>query len=169
MHVSTGERQEWMETLQTATRPPACGSQKRSDSLPRPSSTNKRGLLELRGYKGRVLVSLAGSKVRLCKTEQVLPAPPGLPLYRMTASCLKRGEKKGIIAAYLKRMRRRWRCSWKICSWMRNAKSKYTCVKMFQGILHYFWCVRAHASTQQWAALTAVQSYVWKCGERMNV
>ncbi|GLD53776.1 arf-GAP with Rho-GAP domain, ANK repeat and PH domain-containing protein 2 isoform X2 [Lates japonicus] len=70
MHVSTGERQEWMETLQTATRPPACSSQKPSDSLSYPSSTNKRGLLELRGYKGRVLVSLAGSKVRLCKTEQ---------------------------------------------------------------------------------------------------
>lgn len=92
MHVSTGERQEWMETLQTATRPPACGSQKRSNSLSHPSSTNKRGLLELRGYKGRVLVSLAGSKVRLCKTEQVLPTPPGLPLYRMTASCLKKGR-----------------------------------------------------------------------------
>uniref|UniRef100_A0A669CCW8 ArfGAP with RhoGAP domain, ankyrin repeat and PH domain 2 n=1 Tax=Oreochromis niloticus TaxID=8128 RepID=A0A669CCW8_ORENI len=60
-----GERQEWMETLQTATRPPACGSQKRSGTLPHASSTNKRGLLELRGYKGRVLVSLAGSKVRL--------------------------------------------------------------------------------------------------------
>lgn len=90
--VSTGERQEWMETLQTATRPPSCASQKRSDSLSHLSSTNKRSLLELRSYKGRVLVSLAGSKVRLCKTEQVLPAPPGLPLYRMTASCLKREE-----------------------------------------------------------------------------
>lgn len=81
-----------METLQTATRPPACGSQKRSDSLPHPPSTNKQGLLDLRGYKGRVLVSLAGSKVRLCKTEQVLPTPPGLPLHRMTASCLKRDD-----------------------------------------------------------------------------
>lgn len=89
MLVSTGERQEWMETLQTATRLPPCGSQKRSDSLSHLSSTNKRGLLELRSYKGRVLVSLTGSKVRLCKTEQVLSAPPGHPLYRMTASCLK--------------------------------------------------------------------------------
>uniref|UniRef100_A0A667YWS5 ArfGAP with RhoGAP domain, ankyrin repeat and PH domain 2 n=1 Tax=Myripristis murdjan TaxID=586833 RepID=A0A667YWS5_9TELE len=68
-----GERQEWMETLQTAARPPARSSQKPSDSFPLPTSTNKRGLLELRGYKGRVLVSLAGSKVRLCKTEQVHP------------------------------------------------------------------------------------------------
>ncbi|MEQ2287612.1 hypothetical protein AMECASPLE_014396 [Ameca splendens] len=84
-----GERQEWMVTLQTATRPPASSSQKHSDSLPHLSSTNKRGLLELRGYKGRVLVSLVGSKVRLCKTEQVLPTPLGAPLYRMTASCLR--------------------------------------------------------------------------------
>lgn len=92
MLVSTGERQEWMETLQTTTRPPSCGSQKRSDSLSHLFSTNKRGLLELRSYKGRVLVSLAGSKVRLCKTEQVLLAPRGHPLYRMTASCLKRED-----------------------------------------------------------------------------
>lgn len=70
--VSTGEQQEWVETLQTATPAPVCGSQKPSDSLPHLPSANKLGLLELRGYKGRVLVSLAGSKVRLCKTEQVL-------------------------------------------------------------------------------------------------
>lgn len=92
LHVSTGERQEWMEALQTAAQPPVLSSQKRSDSLPHHSSANKQGLLELRGYKGRVLVSLAGSKVRLCKTEQVLPTPPGLPLHRMTASCLKKED-----------------------------------------------------------------------------
>lgn len=93
LHTSTGERQEWMEALQTAAQPSGCGSQKRSDSLPKHSSANKRGLLELRGYKGRVLVSLAGSKVRLCKTEQVLPTPPRLPLHRMTASCLIKEER----------------------------------------------------------------------------
>lgn len=70
--MSTGERQEWVEALQTATLTPVCGSQKPSDSLPHLPSANKLGLLELRGYKGRVLASLAGSKVRLCKTEQVL-------------------------------------------------------------------------------------------------
>lgn len=112
MHMSTGERQEWMETLQTATRPPACGSQKRSGTLPHASSTNKRGLLELRGYKGRVLVSLAGSKVRLCKTEQVLPTPSGLPLYRMTASCFVFFLKKGKMRAYLKQWWQMWKCSW---------------------------------------------------------
>lgn len=89
VHVSIGERQEWIEALQTATQPPACGSQKRSNTLPHLSSTNKRGLLELRGYKGKVLVSLVGSKVRLCKTEQVLPTPSGTPLYRVTATYLK--------------------------------------------------------------------------------
>ncbi|KAM9335311.1 arf-GAP with Rho-GAP domain, ANK repeat and PH domain-containing protein 2 [Symphorus nematophorus] len=90
-----GERQEWMETLQTATRPPACGSQKRSDSLPHPSSTNKRGLLELRGYKGRVLVSLAGSKVRLCKTEQDYKAGLAIAEVELTAANIKDVDRRG--------------------------------------------------------------------------
>ncbi|XP_073331305.1 arf-GAP with Rho-GAP domain, ANK repeat and PH domain-containing protein 2 [Pagrus major] len=90
-----GERQEWMETLQTATRPPACGSQKRSDSLPRPSSTNKRGLLELRGYKGRVLASLAGSKVRLCKTEQDYKAGLAIAEVELTAANIRDVDRRG--------------------------------------------------------------------------
>ncbi|XP_037614680.1 arf-GAP with Rho-GAP domain, ANK repeat and PH domain-containing protein 2 [Sebastes umbrosus] len=90
-----GERQEWMETLQTATRPPACGSQKRSDSLPRPSSTNKRGLLELRGYKGRVLVSLAGSKVRLCKTEQDYKSGLAIAEVELTAANIRDLDRRG--------------------------------------------------------------------------
>ncbi|XP_077400226.1 arf-GAP with Rho-GAP domain, ANK repeat and PH domain-containing protein 2 isoform X2 [Vanacampus margaritifer] len=65
-----GERREWMETLQTAARPAARGFKTRPQSLRRRSSTNKRGVLEVRAYKGRVVASLAGSKVRLCKTEQ---------------------------------------------------------------------------------------------------
>lgn len=132
--MSTGERQEWMETLQTATRPPACGSQKPSDSLSHPSSTNKRGLLELRGYKGRVLVSLAGSKVRLCKTEQVLLTPLGLPLYRMTASCLK--KRKIIITAYLKQNGEAHERAGDIHECVME-KSKYICVKMLQGLRKY--------------------------------
>ncbi|XP_022056188.1 arf-GAP with Rho-GAP domain, ANK repeat and PH domain-containing protein 2 [Acanthochromis polyacanthus] len=90
-----GERQEWMETLQTATRPPACGSHKRSDSLSHPSSTNKRGLLELRGYKGRVLVSLAGSKVRLCKTEQDFKAGLAIAEVELTAANIKDTDRRG--------------------------------------------------------------------------
>lgn len=90
-----GERQEWMETLQTAMRPPASSSQKRSDSLLRLSSTNKRGLLELRGYKGRVLVSLVGSKVRLCKTEQDFRAGLGICEVELTAANIKEVDRRG--------------------------------------------------------------------------
>uniref|UniRef100_A0A8D0AI78 ArfGAP with RhoGAP domain, ankyrin repeat and PH domain 2 n=1 Tax=Sander lucioperca TaxID=283035 RepID=A0A8D0AI78_SANLU len=90
-----GERQEWMETLQTATRPPACGSQKRSDSLSHPSSANKRGLLELRGYKGRVLVSLAGSKVRICKTEQDYKAGLAIAEVELTAANIRDVDRRG--------------------------------------------------------------------------
>uniref|UniRef100_A0A8C4H3R2 Arf-GAP with Rho-GAP domain, ANK repeat and PH domain-containing protein 2 n=1 Tax=Dicentrarchus labrax TaxID=13489 RepID=A0A8C4H3R2_DICLA len=89
-----GERQEWMETLQTATRPPACGSQKRSNSLPHLSSTNKRGLLELRGYKGRVLVSLAGSKVRLCKTEQDFKSGLAVAEVELTAANIRDADRR---------------------------------------------------------------------------
>ncbi|XP_069374868.1 arf-GAP with Rho-GAP domain, ANK repeat and PH domain-containing protein 2 isoform X2 [Paralichthys olivaceus] len=90
-----GERQEWMETLQSATHPPASGSQKPSDSLLHPSSTNKRGLLELRGYKGRVLVSLAGSKVRLCKTEQDYRAGLAIAQVELTAANIQEVDRRG--------------------------------------------------------------------------
>ncbi|KAL3046378.1 hypothetical protein OYC64_004396 [Pagothenia borchgrevinki] len=90
-----GERQEWMETLQTATRPPACGSQKRSDSLPHPPSTNKQGLLDLRGYKGRVLVSLAGSKVRLCKTEQDYKSGLAIAEVELAAANIRDVDRRG--------------------------------------------------------------------------
>ncbi|XP_071315206.1 arf-GAP with Rho-GAP domain, ANK repeat and PH domain-containing protein 2 isoform X2 [Trachinotus anak] len=90
-----GERQEWMETLQMATRLPACGSQKPSDSLSHPSSTNKRGMLELRGYKGRVLVSLAGSKVRLCKTEQDYKAGLAIAEVELTAANIRDMDRRG--------------------------------------------------------------------------
>ncbi|CAJ1086120.1 LOW QUALITY PROTEIN: arf-GAP with Rho-GAP domain%2C ANK repeat and PH domain-containing protein 2 [Xyrichtys novacula] len=90
-----GERQEWMETLQTATRPPACGSQKRLSGTPHPPSTNKRGLLELRGYKGRVLVSLAGSKVRLCKTEQDYKVGLAIAEVELTAANIRDVDRRG--------------------------------------------------------------------------
>ncbi|XP_067379431.1 arf-GAP with Rho-GAP domain, ANK repeat and PH domain-containing protein 2 isoform X3 [Channa argus] len=89
-----GERQEWMETLQTATRPPSCGSHKCSDSLSHLSLTNKRGLLELRSYKGRVLVSLAGSKVRLCKTEQDYKAGLAITEVGLTAANIRDVDRK---------------------------------------------------------------------------
>lgn len=48
-------------------------------------------------------------------------------------------KRKIIITAYLKQMRQRWRCMWQRlrCSWMCNAESKYTCMKMLEGSLRY--------------------------------
>ncbi|KAF7230253.1 transcript variant X2 [Nothobranchius furzeri] len=89
-----GERQEWMEILQTATHPPACSSQKCSDNLLLLSSANKRGLLELRGYKGRVLASLVGSKVRLCKTEQDYRAGLGIAEVELTAATIRDADRR---------------------------------------------------------------------------
>ncbi|XP_023996671.1 arf-GAP with Rho-GAP domain, ANK repeat and PH domain-containing protein 2, partial [Salvelinus sp. IW2-2015] len=60
-----GERQEWMEALQTAIHSPASISQK-----PQKCGTNKHGSMELRGYKGKVYVSLTGTRFKLCKSEQ---------------------------------------------------------------------------------------------------
>uniref|UniRef100_A0A3P9M0Q3 ArfGAP with RhoGAP domain, ankyrin repeat and PH domain 2 n=1 Tax=Oryzias latipes TaxID=8090 RepID=A0A3P9M0Q3_ORYLA len=90
-----GERQEWIEALQTATQPPAFSSQKRSNTLSHLSSTNKRGLLELRGYKGKVLVSLVGSKVRLCKTEQDYKAGLGISEVELTAANIRDMDRRG--------------------------------------------------------------------------
>ncbi|XP_061769570.1 arf-GAP with Rho-GAP domain, ANK repeat and PH domain-containing protein 2 [Nerophis ophidion] len=89
-----GERHEWMETLQTAAQhrrtPATAGSQKRRQSLRRcRSSTNKRGMLEVRAYKGRVLVSLAGSKVRLCKTKKDYKAGLAICEVELTAANIR--------------------------------------------------------------------------------
>ncbi|XP_061620373.1 arf-GAP with Rho-GAP domain, ANK repeat and PH domain-containing protein 2 isoform X2 [Phyllopteryx taeniolatus] len=88
-----GERREWMETLQTVARPSARGSQTRR-SLRRRSSTNKRGVLEVRAYKGRVLVSLAGSKVRLCKTEQDYEAGLAICEVELTAANIRDADRR---------------------------------------------------------------------------
>uniref|UniRef100_A0A3Q1H731 ArfGAP with RhoGAP domain, ankyrin repeat and PH domain 2 n=1 Tax=Anabas testudineus TaxID=64144 RepID=A0A3Q1H731_ANATE len=61
----------------------------KEDSLSHLFSTNKRGLLELRSYKGRVLVSLAGSKVRLCKTEQDYKAGLAITEVELTAANIR--------------------------------------------------------------------------------
>ncbi|XP_028331041.1 arf-GAP with Rho-GAP domain, ANK repeat and PH domain-containing protein 2 [Gouania willdenowi] len=90
-----GERQEWIETLLTAKHPPVGGSHKAPDSRPHPSSTNKRGLLELRGYKGKALVSLAGSKVRLCKSEQDFRAGLAITEVELTAANIRDVDRRG--------------------------------------------------------------------------
>lgn len=83
-----GERQEWMEALQTAVRPPP-------PPLPSPPpSANRQGLLELRGYKGRVLVSLTGTKIRLCKSEQDFKAGLGIAEVELTAANIRDVDRK---------------------------------------------------------------------------
>ncbi|CAB1439137.1 unnamed protein product, partial [Pleuronectes platessa] len=73
--------------------PPAPRSPPTASSTPPPP--NKRGLLELRGYKGRVLVSLAGSKVRLCKTEQDYRAGLAIAQVELTAANIRDVDRRG--------------------------------------------------------------------------
>ncbi|XP_057710856.1 arf-GAP with Rho-GAP domain, ANK repeat and PH domain-containing protein 2-like isoform X1 [Corythoichthys intestinalis] len=88
-----GERREWMACLQSSARPPARGSGTRR-SLRRRVSANKRGVLEVRAYKGRVLVSLAGSKVRLCKTEQDYEAGLAICEVELTAANVRNVDRR---------------------------------------------------------------------------
>ncbi|KAI4881132.1 hypothetical protein NFI96_017871 [Prochilodus magdalenae] len=62
-----GERQDWLEVLQSALKSRSSISHK-----PCKHSSSKSGYVELRGHKGRVYLSLMGTKVRLCKTDQKL-------------------------------------------------------------------------------------------------
>ncbi|XP_016112302.1 arf-GAP with Rho-GAP domain, ANK repeat and PH domain-containing protein 2-like [Sinocyclocheilus grahami] len=62
-----GERQDWLEVLQSA-----LSSQSSISHQPRKNNTNKSGYVELRGLKGRVYLSLMRTSFRLCKTDQSL-------------------------------------------------------------------------------------------------
>ncbi|KAM9407748.1 LOW QUALITY PROTEIN: arf-GAP with Rho-GAP domain, ANK repeat and PH domain-containing protein 2 [Salvelinus alpinus] len=84
-----GERQEWMEALQTAIHSPASISQK-----PQKCGTNKHGSMELRGYKGKVYVSLTGTRFKLCKSEQDFRAGLGISLIDLTASNIKETDRR---------------------------------------------------------------------------
>uniref|UniRef100_A0AAZ3S1A5 ArfGAP with RhoGAP domain, ankyrin repeat and PH domain 2 n=1 Tax=Oncorhynchus tshawytscha TaxID=74940 RepID=A0AAZ3S1A5_ONCTS len=84
-----GERQEWMEALQTAIRSPASISQK-----PQKCGTNKHGSIELRGYKGKVYVSLTGTRFKLCKSEQDFRAGLGISLIDLTATNVKDTDRR---------------------------------------------------------------------------
>ncbi|KAK1797145.1 hypothetical protein P4O66_008528 [Electrophorus voltai] len=63
-----GERQDWLRVLQEALK---CRSP--VPHKPWQVSGGRSGYVELRGHKGRVYLSLAGTDVRLCKSEQVSP------------------------------------------------------------------------------------------------
>ncbi|XP_064878040.1 arf-GAP with Rho-GAP domain, ANK repeat and PH domain-containing protein 2 isoform X2 [Oncorhynchus nerka] len=84
-----GERQEWMEALQKAIRSPASISQK-----PQKCGTNKHGSIELRGYKGKVYVSLTGTRFKLCKSEQDFRAGLGISLIDLTATNVKDTDRR---------------------------------------------------------------------------
>ncbi|XP_045077647.1 arf-GAP with Rho-GAP domain, ANK repeat and PH domain-containing protein 2 isoform X1 [Coregonus clupeaformis] len=83
------ERQEWIEALQTAMRSPASISRK-----PQKCGTNKHGSVELRGYKGRVYVSLMGTRFKLCKSEQDFRAGLGISLIDLTATNIKDTDRR---------------------------------------------------------------------------
>ncbi|KAL0970474.1 hypothetical protein UPYG_G00242550 [Umbra pygmaea] len=78
------ERQEWIDALQMGMQTPASISQK-----PPTCVNNKHGVLELRGYKGRVYVSLSGTRFKLCKSEQDFRAGLGIAVVDLTACNLK--------------------------------------------------------------------------------
>ncbi|CAM4528302.1 unnamed protein product [Leuciscus chuanchicus] len=85
-----GERQDWLEVLQSAV-----SSQSSISRQPRKNNTNKSGYVELRGLKGRVYLSLMGTSFRLCKTDQDFNAGLAIAAVDLTAACVKPVERKG--------------------------------------------------------------------------
>ncbi|KAK9972060.1 hypothetical protein ABG768_025391 [Culter alburnus] len=85
-----GERQDWLEVLQTAV-----SSQSSISHQPRKNNTNKSGYVELRGLKGRVYLSLMGTGFRICKTDQDFNAGLAIAAVDLTAACVKQIERKG--------------------------------------------------------------------------
>ncbi|RXN32713.1 arf-GAP with Rho-GAP ANK repeat and PH domain-containing 2 isoform X1 [Labeo rohita] len=85
-----GERQDWLEVLQSAV-----SSQSSVSHQPRKNNANKSGYVELRGLKGRVYLSLMGTSFRLCKTDQDFSAGLAITVVDLTAACVKQVERKG--------------------------------------------------------------------------
>ncbi|XP_058637762.1 arf-GAP with Rho-GAP domain, ANK repeat and PH domain-containing protein 2 isoform X2 [Onychostoma macrolepis] len=85
-----GERQDWLEVLQSAVI-----SQPSISHQPRKNNTNKSGYVELRGLKGRVYFSLMGTSFRLCKTDQDFNTGLAITVVDLTAACVKQVERKG--------------------------------------------------------------------------
>ncbi|XP_048825893.1 arf-GAP with Rho-GAP domain, ANK repeat and PH domain-containing protein 2 [Brienomyrus brachyistius] len=85
-----GERYDWINALQIAMRSQPSASQLRS----KPSAA-KCGYVELRGYKGRVFLSLMGTQVRLYKAEQDFKAGIGVAIVELATAHVKDVERKG--------------------------------------------------------------------------
>uniref|UniRef100_A0AAR2L5N9 ArfGAP with RhoGAP domain, ankyrin repeat and PH domain 2 n=1 Tax=Pygocentrus nattereri TaxID=42514 RepID=A0AAR2L5N9_PYGNA len=84
-----GERQDWLEVLQSALKSRSAISHK-----PCKHSSSKSGSVELRGHKGKVYLSLTGTKVRLCKTEQDFNSGVAIAVVDLTAACVKHVDRR---------------------------------------------------------------------------
>ncbi|XP_066537264.1 arf-GAP with Rho-GAP domain, ANK repeat and PH domain-containing protein 2 [Hoplias malabaricus] len=84
-----GERQDWLEVLQSALKSRSSISHK-----PSKHSSSKSGYVELRGHKGRVYLSLTGTKVRLCKTDQDFNTGIAIAVVDLTAACVKHVDRR---------------------------------------------------------------------------
>ncbi|XP_072543701.1 arf-GAP with Rho-GAP domain, ANK repeat and PH domain-containing protein 2 isoform X2 [Salminus brasiliensis] len=84
-----GERQDWLEVLQSALKSRSFISHK-----PSKHGTSKSGYVELRGHKGKVYLSLTGTKVRLCKTDQDFNTGLAIAVVDLTAACVKHVDRR---------------------------------------------------------------------------
>uniref|UniRef100_A0A8B9KC32 ArfGAP with RhoGAP domain, ankyrin repeat and PH domain 2 n=1 Tax=Astyanax mexicanus TaxID=7994 RepID=A0A8B9KC32_ASTMX len=84
-----GERQDWLEVLQSALKSRSSISHK-----PSKHSSSKSGYVELRGHKGKVYLSLTGTKVRLCKTDQDFNTGMAIAVVDLTAACVKHVDRR---------------------------------------------------------------------------
>ncbi|XP_058251060.1 arf-GAP with Rho-GAP domain, ANK repeat and PH domain-containing protein 2 isoform X2 [Hemibagrus wyckioides] len=85
-----GERQEWLAVLQAALKSGSSVSH-----MPCKLRSSKSGYVELRGHKGKVYLSLTGTKIRLCKTDQDFNIGLAITVVDLTAACVKHMDRKG--------------------------------------------------------------------------
>ncbi|XP_076828614.1 LOW QUALITY PROTEIN: arf-GAP with Rho-GAP domain, ANK repeat and PH domain-containing protein 2 [Brachyhypopomus gauderio] len=90
MSCRLGERQDWLKVLQEALRRRTTVSHE-----PPAAAGGRSGSVELRGHKGRVYLSLAGTKVRLCKSEQDFNSGLAIAVVLLTAACVKPVDRRG--------------------------------------------------------------------------
>ncbi|XP_017328101.1 arf-GAP with Rho-GAP domain, ANK repeat and PH domain-containing protein 2 isoform X1 [Ictalurus punctatus] len=85
-----GERQEWLAVLQAALK-----SRSTVSHTPCKLSSSKSGYVELRGHKGRVYLSLMGTKIRLCKTDQDFNTGLAITMVDLMTACVKHVDRRG--------------------------------------------------------------------------
>ncbi|XP_047671506.1 arf-GAP with Rho-GAP domain, ANK repeat and PH domain-containing protein 2 isoform X2 [Tachysurus fulvidraco] len=85
-----GERQEWLAVLQAALKSGSSVSH-----MPCKLRSSKSGYVELRGHKGKIYLSLTGTKIRLCKTDQDFNTGLAITVVDLTTACVKHVDRKG--------------------------------------------------------------------------